>query len=406
MRGKSIWIFNHYAITPDLPGGTRHFEIGQSLVEKGFNVTIFASSFNSTTRSDKLDKGRFKLEKIKHNFNFVWVKTVHYRKNDIRRILNMLSFAFRLYKISKMLVKENILSKPDVIIGSTVHPFTPVVGILLAKVFPSAFIFEIRDLWPQTFIDMGLWTSRSIASRFFYFIERFTVARADHIIVLSPKTIYYLAERYGINKKDITYLPNGVNLQSFKFSNNERKENSFKILYIGALNKTNNLDVLIEAAHILKSNTNDKNVVINIYGGGKEKNKLKTIKDSYMLNNVHFMGYVNKDDVPKIISEHNVLFISTGKVYYGSENKLYEYLASGRPVIFSVWSRHNDLSKIGAGLYASPDDPLAVASAILRLKNMDERERQLMGMKGRRFVEKYHDWNILASRLEKILKNI
>jgi len=55
MRGKSIWIFNHYAITPDLPGGTRHFEIGQSLVEKGFNVTIFASSFNSTARSDKLE---------------------------------------------------------------------------------------------------------------------------------------------------------------------------------------------------------------------------------------------------------------------------------------------------------------------------------------------------------------
>ena len=401
---KNVWIFNHYAITPDLPGGTRHFEIGQSLAKRGYNVIIFASSFSIMAQTDKLGKERFRLEKIGHNFNFVWIKTVHYRKNDLRRILNMLSFVFRLYKVSKMLVKKNVLSKPDVIIGSTVHPFTPVVGILLAKVFSSAFIFEIRDLWPQTFIDMGLWTPRSITSRFFYFIERFTVARSDHIIVLSPMTIYYLVERYGINKKDITYLPNGVNLQSFKFRNNGRKGNSFKVLYIGALNRTNNLDVLIEAAHILKSNANDKNVVINIYGDGKEKNRLKTLKDSYMLNNVHFMGYVSKNDVPIIISGHDVLFVSTGKVYYGSENKLYEYLASGKPVIFSVWSRYNNLSKIGAGLYASPDDPLAVANAILRLKNMNKKERQLMGMRGRRFVEKYHDWNILASKLEKILK--
>jgi len=74
---KNIWIFNHYTITPDLPGGTRHFEIGQSLSKKGFNVTVFASSFNGMARSDKLDRDRFGFEKIGHNFSFVLIKTVH-----------------------------------------------------------------------------------------------------------------------------------------------------------------------------------------------------------------------------------------------------------------------------------------------------------------------------------------
>jgi len=93
---KKIWIFNHYAITPDLPGGTRHFDFAKELIKRGYDVTIFASSFiHGIYENKKLKNGEnWKIENYE-GVNFVWIRTFPYNKNNWRRVLNMLSYSWK-----------------------------------------------------------------------------------------------------------------------------------------------------------------------------------------------------------------------------------------------------------------------------------------------------------------------
>ncbi len=123
-----IWIFNHYANIPNYPGGTRHFDLARYLVSKGHQVTIFASSYHYLLLKElKIYPNTFYLEENINGINFVWIKTHPYKKNDLKRLLNMLSYAINTYRI------RNDFDKSDIIIGSTVHPFAAYSASLIAK---------------------------------------------------------------------------------------------------------------------------------------------------------------------------------------------------------------------------------------------------------------------------------
>src|SRR5699024_4380899 len=114
-----IWIFNHYAISGNSIGITRHYDLAKYLVSRGHQVKIFASSFNHQTRKEEhLEniKKTYKIEEVE-GIEFVWIKTTPYRKNDVKRIFNILSYTWRVNKVSKKLK-----SKPDVVLGSLFHP--------------------------------------------------------------------------------------------------------------------------------------------------------------------------------------------------------------------------------------------------------------------------------------------
>jgi len=183
---KTLWIFNHYAITPQYPGGTRHFELGRNLSNLGTRVIIFASSFvHMNLRSiPQIKKEKYKVEQYE-NLLFIWVKALKYKNNNWKRLLNMLHYCLSTYMLAKRLVKKGVLNKPDVIVGSTVHPFAPLMASRLARKYRVPFLFEIRDLWPQSFIDVGIWTDSSLPSWFFKRIEKRSISRALKIIILS-----------------------------------------------------------------------------------------------------------------------------------------------------------------------------------------------------------------------------
>jgi hypothetical protein len=99
---KSIWILNHYAVTPDMPGGSRHYDLGKELVSKGYDVTIFASSFHYSKHEELKLSGKesFKVEYVS-GVRFLWIKTMKYNGNNWRRIINMLSYSFRSYFVGR-----------------------------------------------------------------------------------------------------------------------------------------------------------------------------------------------------------------------------------------------------------------------------------------------------------------
>ena len=197
---KVVWIFNHYAVTPDMSAGTRHYDFAKGLARRGYKTTIFASSFLwGQSKELKLDKNeKHKVENL-DGLNFVWVKTFSYQKNNWRRAANMLSYMHRAYWLGRKIVGEGWgIEKPDVIIGSSVHLFAVYTAYLLSKKYKVPFIMEVRDLWPQTLIDMGVskWHPFIILLRK---LEKYLYKKADKIITVLGGADKYI-ENLGIAK--------------------------------------------------------------------------------------------------------------------------------------------------------------------------------------------------------------
>ena len=403
----NIWILNHYAITPDLPGGTRHFDFGKELSRRGHSITIFASSFRHSLLKEtkSYDNNNYITENINDNFKFVWIKTLPYKKNDWGRVLNMLSYSWRAYETAKSLNLE----KPNIIMGSSVHLFAVLVSYFLSKYFKVHFIMEVRDLWPQTLIDMGIskWHPFVISLSL---LEKFLYEKAEKIVTLLPKAHEYI-ESLGISLQKVVWIPNGVDLNRFDVETEDASSNNndeFTMMYAGAFGIANNLDVAIDSSGILK----DKypNIKFVFIGSGSEKSRLAKRAKFLKLHNVEFRDSVKKDKIPEVLARADALFICVKNLTlykYGlSYNKLFDYLASGRPIVFSSNTVNNPIDEARAGITVPPDTSEALAKAIIKLHNMSKKERQEMGKRGRKYIEKYHNIPMLVDKLEKVFEEL
>ncbi len=410
----NIWIFNHYAITPQYPGGTRHFELGRNLAARGHNVTIFASNFlhmNFTTVPIHYTS-TYKVEDF-DKFHFVWIKTPPYRKNDLKRVKNMLTYSFRISSVSEELVRWEWIEKPDIVIGSTVHPFAALSASSVAKKYHVPFIFEIRDLWPRSFIDMGIWKPSSPSARFFKWIEKITVHRAKKIIALSPETRQYLENQYRYPAADIHYIPNGVYVtgptapssgSTLQALRDMKEQGFFLALYSGSLISTNKLETIIDAAQCLQAHAGVRFVLI---GRGQEEERYHALIQGKGLSNISILSPVQKELVPNLLEYADVLILNQGVVLWGSSNKLYDYMASARPIISSVFARHNDIvTQVGGGISVPPENPQALAEAVLEINRLPGEQRNEMGRKNVEYVRQHHDWKILTDRLVESIEKI
>ena len=410
--GKNIWFFNHYAITPDYPGGSRHFELGKNMAENGCNVVVFASDYiHMSFRSLPIEKGKnHRIEGFAEfeTLKFIWIKTFPYKRNNWRRLLNMFSYCRNAYRVSRRLVKHGTIPRPDVIIGCTVHPFAARMAENIARKFHVPFIFEIQDLWPQTFIDMGIWKEKGILSRVFRRIEKQTVRRARSIVVLSPLTTTYLKEHYGVNERNITLIPNGVNVNLYPKENSKLAEKNrgstdeMKLVYLGGIDVVHDLDTLFLVLSQLEKEGSP--VTLYMYGDGKRKD---FFMKHYPLPNIKWMGPVKKSQVPGALNGADVLYMSTARIYYGSENKLFEYLASGKPIICSVYTEHNNVvERVGAGISIQPGDIGALTAAVKKMQHLSTVELKNKGKKGRLYVEQHHQWPLLAQTFMDVIDKV
>ncbi len=397
----TLWILNHYAISPDMSGGTRHFDLARELVKKGHEVTIFASGFDHHTRQYlKIKPGEKMRVEEYHGVRFVWVNTLPYTKNDWRRVLNMLSYGWRVLRCSR------VLSKPDAVIGSSMHPFAALAGWWLARRYGAKFIFEVRDLWPQVLKDMGEMSEHNPIIKLLRRLELFLYRKSERIIILGSQMREYIIA-HGINKEKIVWIPNGVDLSRFDSVAPERENKSdFRVMYLGAHSKTNALHVLLEGAKTIQ----DRGYIsirFSLIGDGPEKQGLFQLANKMQLENVEFCQPVPKDDVPNVLKRADVLVLtkdSTFAVYSGSILKMFDYMASCKPVVFSGEVSYNPIAESQCGFTVPPGDATALADAIIALYHMPQEERAAMGRRGREFVEKHHDIRLLAKLLESVIE--
>jgi glycosyltransferase involved in cell wall biosynthesis len=418
-RPVRVWIFNHYASSAREMGSVRHVALAQPLVERGADVTIFASGFDHASRQEAwVHGGAASATKVVKGVRVVWLRTWPYRGNDWRRMLNMLSYA-----VMAPLASAG-RPKPDVVVGFTVHPFAALVGWLLARLHGARFIYEVGDLWPQTLIDLGAMSSRSLLARTLYGIESFLVRRSEVVISALPLMAEYLASR-GLPTDHIRYIPNGPDIAALDAAAAQvsasppsslgtivaevrRRQEAGEVVfaYTGAHGRVNRLAVVLEALAIVNRRGAHR-VSLYLMGDGPEKPELQTRAQQLSLDNVVFLAPISKSELAVFLSTIDVGVIHTQEtpVYrYGiSFNKLFDYMAARLPIAFATTTAADPIVATGAGISVSPDDPEALAGAFEALVDAGPDERRRMGEQGRAFAEREHDMAVLGERFADIV---
>ena len=414
-----MWILNHYADTPDRPAGTRHYSLAQAVVRHGGDVTVFAASrFRWTGKDDRSGGGRAlaRTQRV-DGVRFVWLWTIPYYGNSLRRIANMLSYAVI------VCVAQAGRPAPDVVVGSTVHPFAALAGWTIAKVRGARFVYEVRDLWPQTLIDLGAITERSLSARVLAAIEAHLVRRAETVITLLPGMAAYLGRR-GLPAGHVVYLPNGADLDEGRIGlggaprdggaassllddlARRRQRGEVVFAYLGSHGQVNRLDVVLSAHHLASGRT-QRPMALYFIGDGPEKAALRQLAADLGVSNVVFADPVPKNLVPAVLEAVDVGVVhatSTPVYQYGvSFNKVFDYMAARLPIAFACTTANDPVVAAGAGLSVAPDDPDALADALVELAELPPEERRQLGAAGRAFVEREHDMARLGDQFAEVV---
>jgi len=400
---KHVWILNHYSQEPNAPGGTRHYALARNLVDHGWRATIVAASTDHGSGAQRLDPNEaFRLE-TKGGVDFLWLWARQYRGNGHQRVGNMIDYTLSTLRRKNLAM----LDKPDAIIGSSVHPFAAWAGRRLARRFGVPFLFEVRDLWPQTLIDMGRLSERNVATIGLRWLERSLYRSAAKIIVLLPRASDYIVP-LGVPSEKIVWIPNGVDVSQFRAESAARHTEQFTLMYLGTLGTANGLDNLLKAMRIVQADPRGKRIVLRIVGDGRLKQTLMDTARDLGLANVRFEGQVAKTDVPSIAAQADAFVmcvLNMPNLYrFGiSMNKIFDYLAAGRPTIIASNAVNNPIAEAGAGITVPPEDSQKLAAAIIEMAGLPVEQRCQMGRAARHHLENNYDMSHLAARLAETL---
>jgi len=395
----NIWILNHYAGTPDDNQTTGNYELGRQLVKKGHVVTIFASGFGHRGwRDEKLKSEEVCKVEYYNGVRFIWIRTVPYRRNDWRRAANMLSYTWR-----SCWAGMRMRERPAVVIGTCPHPLAVASACVLSGLKRSRFFFEVRDLWAETIVDSEVLSRSHLITRVVKWVETSLLRRADRIITLLPH-IYQHTRAIGIPDERITWIPNGVDLEAFRAIPKVTTKGSrvFTVMYVGGFARYNGVSTILEAAGILRDR-GANHVKFVLVGDGPEKVKLMQRAAELHLTNVEFSGSMPKREIPRAMQAADAFAYtvrSISELRYGiSPQKLYEYMASGRPVVFAADAPNNPIEEASAGVTVAAENSEALAQGVLQLERMSDEERDRMGRNGIEYVRRYHDVSMLGDRL-------
>ncbi|MEN8144199.1 MAG: glycosyltransferase family 4 protein [Gemmatimonadota bacterium] len=400
----NIWWVNQVALPPTEPGVTRHYDFARELIDRGHEVTVILSNFHYIRRQEIKDLGgaRTEFEEIE-GVPFLWIKTPSYGKGYARRVWSWVIFAWRLWRGQG----AEHLPPPQLIIGSSPYPFAALAAQKVARRRNIPFVLEVRDLWPQTLIELGG------ISRWHPFIilldriERFLYRRADAIVSLLPHAGPYM-EGKGADSSRINWIPNGVKLDLIPFAEPEPCRDTFTFIYAGGHGLPNELDDLLDAAALLKQTEWAGRIRLRLVGDGPEKPRLMRRAELEHLDNVSFGDSVPKSEIYRVLKEADafVVAVRASPLYkYGvSLNKFFDYLAMGRPTVIASAIEPNPFATAGAGAVAYPGDPDSIVRALIEIASLPAAQRREMGLAGREYVRAHHDLPSLVARLEEVLQ--
>jgi len=400
-----ILIVNHFAVLPEEAGGTRHFSLGRELAALGHEVTIVASGVHyQSGQNTPFAPGQKLLTRAIEGVRFIKLNNFGNEGGRVGRLLTMLDFS-RVFLSDEA---ARAIGPIDVVYGSTPHPFAAAAAARFARRRQLPFVLEIRDLWPESIVAISGVSARHPLVLAMGFLERRLCRTADHVVTLLPGSAARIGAK-GADLDRITTIPNMVSLDRDGAPVPPPMRDTFIITYAGAHGLANALDSYLDAAKLAQGVAALGKARFRLIGAGPEKKRLMQRAIVEQLANVEFLDSVPKNEIGRVFSDSDAFYMplkATPLFHQGiSPNKLFDYMAAARPVVFAVDTPVNPVQAAGAGVTIPAESPAALVDALLELIAMPVDERRQMGERGRRYVRENHCSIALGARLDRVLSS-
>jgi glycosyltransferase involved in cell wall biosynthesis len=413
----NVLIINHNGGSLYHGPNLRTYYAGKELLGFGHLVTIVSSSYSHKYSMLPTTNGTVTNENI-DGIQYRWIRCIKY-KNLFQRVYSHFEFGYKL-----LANRRKICGKVDLIIFSGPPPDIFLFSWVLSKIMRASIVSDVRDLWPRTQLEMNSWQWLNPYTYFLFFYQFLLVTGSSRIVSPLPGISEYILK---INKKRrVVIIENGFDLRRKNSSNglmlkvmavgknlnqyrNDyisldeiRKINKFFVGYSGAFDRDNDLDSILEAA---KRMSNRDDVVFMFVGDGVRRDFLLNAANS--LPNVMVFSRVSSRDVPTVISVMDVCYcgLKPKKIYqFGvSLAKSFEYMASGKPILWMVDAFNNPVRESGGGFEIEAGNPLALVDAIEQCASMSKNDLIAMGRKSYSFIEKNHSYDVLGQKWGKLV---
>jgi glycosyltransferase involved in cell wall biosynthesis len=402
---KFLLIHQAFA-SPDDAGGTRHFELARRCILKGHSFAIVASDLSYLSGKRRGEKAKLVAEEDIDGVRVLRAYTyASLHRSFVWRVVSFLSFM-----VTSVLA--GLKAGPvDLVMGTSPPIFQAVSAWLLSKIRRRPFLLEIRDLWPEFAIDMGILRNPCLIA-LSRWLERFLYKQATHILVNSPAYKEYL-ESKGIRADKVSLIANGVDASMFNgtFDPDAVRQRwslngKFLVTYAGALGAANDIPVVLEAARCL---SNHPGIHLLLVGDGKERMNLESLARTWALENVTFTGALPKKEIPAVLAASDACIailknIPMFRTTY--PNKVFDYMAAARPTILAIDGVIREVvEKAGGGIFVRPGDPDSLADAIVSLEK-DRKKAKDMGETARAYVAEHFDREKQAKEFVSLLNNL
>jgi glycosyltransferase involved in cell wall biosynthesis len=383
------------------PGGTRHYEFARLLAVRGHRVTVIASPVSYITgeasaspqQADDAPEG---VEILRAP-----VYSAHHR-SFLHRLVAFFSFMASAFWLGLKVRDVNVVW------GTSPPIFQGLTAWALARLKGARFLFEVRDLWPQFAVAVGV-LKNPLLIRASEWLERFLYRRADRLLVNSPGFVAHVESR-GARRAQL--VPNGADPAMFDpaddgsaFRKAHGLGDEYVAMYAGAHGMSNDLDVVLDAAKLLAARA----IRIVLVGDGKEKPALQRRAQELGLTNVLFMPSVPKSEMPAALAAADACIailkpLEEYKTTY--PNKVFDYMAAGRPVVLAIDGViRKVVEEAECGIFVAPGNAKAMADAICRLA-ADPKASREMGLRGRKYLEQHFSREQVGEQLIKVLEEL
>lgn len=407
-----VWIISYFAGGPSYCPRIPDYSLAEFLRRNGYEALVIAgSSLHNTSKNFIRDKSLSKKQFV-DGVPFAFIKTRSYidKKGEI---LSFIDFFINLLRVFKK------FGKPDIVIAAMPQPLSCLAGYLISKYYHIPYITSIVDLWPLSIVEYADFSERNIIIKLMYRFEKWLYVNSDQLVFTWEGAYDYIIDKKwdrAIDKIKFHYINIGVNLKDFynnlnnyQFQDELLNDERFTVMYCGSIRTANDIGTVVSCAKVLNEKGYKDKIKFVIYGEGPDRDGLIKKCKCEDIDNVYFRGYIDKKYIPYVLSKSNLNILnlkqSSTQKYGNSSNKLFEYLASGNPVIANIdEGNYPIITKYKCGKVVSAGSIEAYAAGIEYFLNMSGSERYLYKKNALETV-KLFDTEYLNGKWETIIRN-
>lgn len=405
---KILYVSQYFPPEPGAPAA-RVSELCRAWAEAGHQVTVLTGMPNHPTgKVPALYRGRTLVREMHGKVQVVrsWIYPAA-NKGRVRR-----SFSYASFAVSAVALGQWRTFTPEVVIATSPQFLCAVAGRVISIMKGAPFVFEVRDLWPESIVAVGALPANHFAVQGLEFLEKLLYRTANSIVVVTDAFKKRLVER-RIPSPKIAVIKNGVDLKRFQPLPTQTKlrqrlgwGKDLVAAYVGTHGMAHGLDSVLEVANRLRER---KDIHFLLVGEGAERRNLEFKARREKLSQVVFLGALPREEMNEVYATADICLVPLRKNELFTKvipSKIFEIMAMERPIILSVDGEARTLvESAGAGIYCPPEDVDQMTEAILQLAN-DSVLREKMGKAGRQLVIREFDRNVLAKKYLTILETL